>query len=416
MRILVIAPGAPPKNSPESIQVGRHLAELCGRHEVTLVTTPVERGWVGADPALAMRAELARIELGLPLHAAAVRVLGSRLAARWRVPDKDFWIVRRAGHVLRRLDTPPDVVYSRSTPFSAALLARELAAALPRPWVMHLSDPWADSPYREAGAARNAVEQRLEAACFASASAITVTTQAQAGFYARKYPGAQARLSVSPNVLPRDWDAAPDAPAADGPLTVVYAGALYGRRRPTALLAALRRLRERDEPSLRSLRLRLAGNVTPDIEAELRQAAWGQLELLGHLDQRATRSLLASAHVLLSLEPEGAHELTNAFFPSKLLDYLAARRPILAIAPKGGEAWKLCAEGYGWAHEPADEAGIAERLGGLVRLQRAGRWTTDVRLPPLPSRLRAEVCVAALEGLLAGVVAAAGPPSSGGPR
>jgi hypothetical protein len=407
MRILVIAPDAPPKNAPESIQVGRYLRELGARHEVTLVTTPVERGWVGADPALADEGRgIARIELRLPLHAAAMRLLSSRVARRWRVPDKDFWIVRMPDRVLASLDESPDVLYSRSTPFSGALLARRLAGGLRRPWVMHLSDPWADSPYRASAAARDRVEQALEASCFAQASAVTVTTASQAAFYARKYPSHAAKLAISPNVLPGWAEPAGCAPGRPAPcLRIVYAGALYGERRPTALLAALRSL-ERDEAASRSFEVLVAGNVTSDIAAEIRAAGSCRIRLLGHLDQTATRGLLAEAHVLLSLEPDGTHELLKAFFPSKLLDYLAARRPILAVAPRGSEAWRLCAEGHGWAHEPRDVEGLASRLRELGALYRSGGWAAAIRCPEPPARLRADVCVPALESLLARVVAA----------
>lgn len=421
MRILTIAPDAPPKNAPESIQVGRYLGELCRRHEVTLVTTPVEHGWVRADPALTVEAQtLERIELRLPFHRVAMRLLSSRfgahalrLSSRFaggrRVTDKDFWIAWKAGQVLGSLDATPDIVYSRSTPFSSALLGGALADALRRPWVMHLSDPWADNPYRGGGAPRNEVEQTLEAECFARASAVTVTTQSQAAFYRRKYPRHAGKLAVSPNVLPaRSDDGAPRAPnGADPSLRIVYAGALYGERRPTALLQAMRTLEEQDGGAFRSIKILFAGNVTSEIERELRASESPQIEVLGHLDQTATRSLLADAHVLVSLEPDGAHELLKTFFPSKLLDYLAARRPILAIGPRGSEAWRLCAEGHGWSHEPGDVVGIARLLRELSALHRGGRWSDAVPCRAPPARLQAGVCVSALESLFTEVVAAA---------
>jgi hypothetical protein len=409
MRILVIAPGAPPKNAPESIQVGRYLGELCRRHEVTLVTTPVERGWVRADPALAIDGgTLERIVLRLPLHGCAIRLLSSRFAARWQVPDNDFWITWKAGRVLAALDRTPDVIYSRSSPFSAALLGRALARELGRPWVMHLSDPWADNPYRAGRASRNEVEQTLEADCFASASGVTVTTQSQAAFYSRKYPRHAGKLTVSPNVLPVQLaDGAPRRPdGADHCLRIVYAGALYGQRKPTALLEAMRLVKEQDEDAYRSIKILFAGNVTQEIERDLRAAGSPRIELLGHLDQTATRSLLDDAHVLVSFEPDGTHELLKTFFPSKLLDYLAARRPILAIAPRGSEAWRLCAEGHGWSHEPADVVGLATRLRELSALHRSGRWNAAVRCGAPPERLLAAVCVSALEASFTELVAA----------
>lgn len=147
--LLLIAPSAPPENSPEAMQVGRFLAALDPAVRVTLVTTPIGAGWARADDSLVTdRPGMQVITLRLPFHRFSHRVLSNWRLSRLHVPDADRWLPWLAGRVLAQMDGKPDVIYSRSAPFSAALLALTLKQRLRIPWLMHLSDPWVGSPYR----------------------------------------------------------------------------------------------------------------------------------------------------------------------------------------------------------------------------------------------------------------------------
>jgi hypothetical protein len=367
VKILFIAPDAPPKNSPESIQVARHLSGLVRRHAVTLVTTPVGRGWGWNDASVRVDGSAAStIELSLPWHSLLTRLLDARVFQGLATPDPQFWIRAFAGRIRARLDAVPDLVYSRSQPFSSALLARSLKRELGRPWVMHLSDPWVDSPYRNESPRARRRNERWEASCFDEADAISLTTQGQVDFYGDKYPQLRSKLFVSPNVMPERAPARTGSRDASGILRLVYTGALYGERRPTTLLAAIARL-EAAEPAARGrIELLFAGNMTDDVRDEIAQADRAGIRAVGTLSLESAAALMDGADVLVSIEPEGRHPLMKTFLPSKLLDYLAANRPILALTPVGSEAWRLCEAGAGWAFEPGDADGVSRLLARLL--------------------------------------------------
>ena len=68
---------------------------------------------------------------------------------------------------------------------------------------------------------------------------------------------------------------------------------------------------------------------------------------------------LQRAHVLLAVV--GDHMLYST--PYKVYDYMAAGRPILALAPRGAALFELLAEsGAGVCVEPDDIAGIEQAL------------------------------------------------------
>ena len=124
MNILMISPDSPPKNSPEAIQVGRYLHELDKRHHISLVTTPVERGWVKEYSGLTLMLSSTDVFiLKLPFHKIISRILASRHFKFLSVPDKDFWLKSRTSWVTKRLHQRPDLIYSRSLPVSSATIA-----------------------------------------------------------------------------------------------------------------------------------------------------------------------------------------------------------------------------------------------------------------------------------------------------
>ena len=366
MRILLVSPNAPPKNSAESMQVGRYLAELNRKHRVILVTTPEERGWVVNDRSLDIGLDdVERLVLRLPFHRLASRLVASRHARRWVRPDAFFWMAGRASSVVRRLQEQPDVIYSRSLPFSSALLARALKKRLRVPWIMHLSDPWLDNPYL---AFKSERENEQEYSCFLAADGISVTTECLMDFYREKYPEFGEKLFVSPNVMPIEdqTDRAREVEDAGPSLRLLYTGALYGNRDPRLLLDVLDEMGHEDPRYCQLVELQFVGNVSESIARMIGDARLPGVLLLGRRDYGDVLRLQASADVMLSFEPDGENPLLKCFLPSKILDYIHAGKPFVAITPRGSETWKLCEQGYGWAISPDDKAGLKDLLRWLL--------------------------------------------------
>ena len=397
MNILFVAPNAPPKNSAEAMQVARFLAELDRHHHITLVMTPVERGWIREDDSLRVDLPNTRVmTLKLRFHRHTKRVIGSRYISLMHLPDADYWLRWKAGDVIRRLEAKPDVIYSRSFPLSAALLGRSLKARLGVPWVMHLSDPWADGPYRAFQGLSGKIDQQDEQACFAQADAVTVTTEGFREFYANKYPEYSGKISVIANVMPQPAEQREKgAPRLDPEdcVHVVHTGAFYGHRRPDAVLAALRLLASESPEKASRLKFWFVGNLSSEIEAELRACPGLTATITGPLGYAETRNLQEQADVLLSIEPADDHPLIKAVLLSKMVDYLAIRKPILAITPVGSTSEALCARGYGWSIDPRQPEKLAHCFSMLV--------DTPINQlpcnPALPEELTAQYNVAKLE-------------------
>ena len=197
---------------------------------------------------------------------------------------------------------------------------------------------------------------------------------------------ARARLGVLSAHIPNGWspelDCQPSGPARPwrdhhpngvarpqldrDRVNLVYTGTLTLRgprgRDPRPLFAAMRRLAA-ERPAVSSrLRVVLAGRLDTSEEQLLRTLdLGGAVEHVGSLSREEAGVLQRDADALLLLTGPHASEATG-----KLFDYLAAGRPILALAHENVAASIVRRTGTGVAVAPDDIGAIARTLETVV--------------------------------------------------
>lgn len=279
----------------------------------------------------------------------------------WAVfPDLQVtWVpfaLQRAIEVVER--QAPAALYSTYPPASAHLLGLWLKRRTGLPWVADFRDSWTTDPLDPALPAwRLALERQLEQAVVEAADVVVTATELSAGYLRQLYPRAADRVRVITNGFdPEEFAGAHAAPPSGGPLRLVHTGSFsysHPQRSPRALFAALESLLAEDRAWAGRLRLVLAGNISP---AERQQAAAlegaGMVECLGAVERRQAISLQQEAHLLLLLDHARPWPASNV--PGKFYEYLAARRPILALCGPGMVADLTHRLGTGF-HAPPDE-------------------------------------------------------------
>jgi glycosyltransferase involved in cell wall biosynthesis len=171
----------------------------------------------------------------------------------------------------------------------------------------------------------------------------------------------RARLGVEAHLVPNGWD--PDSLAEDRApsevrdlldpdrASIVYTGRFgsYGRD-PTPLVNAMAELADRDPASAERLELVVAGPLT-DAEAELMRhdVAPARIVTVGTIPREQALALQRAADALLLVASPRRSQLLNF----KLFEYLAAGRPIVALAA-GTEAGRVVSE-LGGETAPADD-------------------------------------------------------------
>lgn len=260
-----------------------------------------------------------------------------------------------------------DCVITTSPPESAHLVG----AALHRsgvPWVADVRDAWGFESLRPRlpTALQRRLDERLERRWLGGADEVVCVSRPAAD-------DLRDRLGIEATLIPNGWDPdldaaagnrAPDAiaPQADR-ATLVYTGRFgsYGRD-PRPLVEALAAL-ARAEPDVASrLELLVAGPLTDD-EARLlaTDVSPAQITVAGSVTREQALALQRNADALLLLASPTRTQLLNI----KLFEYLAAGRPILALAA-GTEAGRVVAELGGEAVRADDREAIAEALRRLA--------------------------------------------------
>ncbi len=358
MNILLISASAPPKSGAESLQVAKYLKYLSGKANITLVTTRIpDGGWKKKDDSQLKYLKNIRQLVQLPSLASFGRWKGfisKKIFHLWlHKPDADFFFHWRARKIIKAFHDQPQLIYSRSTPFSSAVLALKLQKRLNIPWVMHLSDPWSDSSY---GDHTNSYNKAAEQACFSAATGISFTTDSTKTFYTHKYPDLAARFFVSPNVFDKDEITAAPEVFLGGKLTFLHSGNLYRQRNIQPLLDALQRLTDSERSGIE---VELAGHMDPCNVEMIDRSSLGCIRILGSLTADESRRLQQKADVLISIDKPIEQEIDKVFLPSKIQDYIAARKIILAITGTGSATYNTVQDRFGCCFDHSDPNNIA---------------------------------------------------------
>jgi glycosyltransferase involved in cell wall biosynthesis len=289
-----------------------------------------------------------------------------------------------------------DCVITTSAPDSVHMVgmgARGGEAA----WLADFRDGWVfDAPRRPfATRGQRALERWMEARVVKGADAVVAVSRPVGDDLGRRH-GKQVAY------IPSGWDPDVDrevetaaAPELEpGTVTIVHTGKLTGSwgRHPAPLFEALRRLIGTEPEVGRRLRLVLAGRLDTEEQRLVHDAGLdGVVRHVGHLPRPVAAALQRQADALLLLtSPTLAWEM-----PGKLLEYVAARRPILALA-SGNEAGRVVEEtGTGITVSPDDVDEIAAALRRVARGELEGAYRPrepELRkfLHPAPAEAMAE--------------------------
>lgn len=371
------------------LKLARYLPELGIE---THVLAPTDSRWIHRDEGLEVPAQA---------HVHRVRFPGPR----GRLPAEELYelrglrrLARKAAFVPRRLLLPDetalwlpgalraarrivrregiDVVITTSPPLSTHLIGASLRRHTEVRWIADLRDSMVAKPDRHFERRLVRIKERVQkhVARLVASRADAIVTVTPSIAEEMKALGARCELEVVPNGADLE-DFAAVAYEPGERFRISHTGNFFGKRNPRPFLNALAQV---DAP--------VTASFIGDFRAADRDWAAGlglgeRLELMGFLPhEQAIRSQRSSDALLLLIPDRGGRGLGVA--SGKLYEYLAARRPILAVAPPEGVAAELIRDaGAGIVVPPDDESAIKAALEELIERWRRGELG-DVELPP----------------------------------
>ena len=389
--VVALSYAYPPLRYPRSIQVARlveHLPDVhvvCARESGDPGDATLAAAYSHADRVTAVPWSR-RATVAQKLHDRALR-------GRLLVPDRFRPWVRDAVRATRPLLGDADVLVTFGQPMSDHVAGLRLKRGGLR-WVAHFSDPWVDSSFRHAGRLTRALNLRAERAVVENADAVVFTSDETVDLVMAKYP---AEWRGKAHVVPHAFDPALYGDASPGGDEIVlrYIGNFYGHRGPGPLFAALGALHRRDPSALDGVVVEFVGAREHPVEVPP-ELPDGLVRLRDSVDYVESLRLMAASDLLLVLDAPGE---ASVFLPSKLVDYLGAKRPILALTPKGAAAG-LVERAGGWVADPGDPEASADAIAAALRALREG--TAPAPPPDLLAEYEASTVAARVAAILAG--------------
>jgi len=252
----------------------------------------------------------------------------------------------------------PEVIWSTYPIATAHLIALRLHRRTGIPLVADFRDPMAQEGY-PADPRTHRMFLDIERDLVRDASRLVFVTPSARELYRARYPAApDERFALIENGYDEESFAAAErgldrTPLNPGCFTLLHSGIVYpSERDPTALFAALRRMRGDGRIRADRFRIRFRAPVHDELLRRLAEASGTAdvVEILPAMPYKEALTEMLRADGLLLMQ--GAN--CNEQIPAKLYEYFRARRPILGLADPAGDSGRTM-QRQGLAHIAALE-------------------------------------------------------------
>lgn len=361
MNVLFVSIAFPPKQDPECLQTAKYYKYLAQSDlKISIATSSVPTLNMSYDESLKKydKGYEQKLEYRIQENKYLNFLIRKLYPSSILVPDSKIKFVKNWKKITRDLKNKPDVIYSRSFPLSSAVTALKLKEFYKVPWIMHLSDPWADTPSSSTKFSVYKKNKALEKKCFDAADKISFTTEKTLDFYKQLYPEHLHKFEIFPNVYDSEDLNHNQQPVAADVLRIVYTGGMAANRGPLPIIKIIEHLRTKGFDVDRKIELVLAGDIDRKNKAILSENNHPYINFMGRTSYEEARRLQRSAHLLLIIEEAFDDASKAMFFPSKILDYLLARRKMFAITTTNSQV-DLTFKKLSWpsfSHNQLDEA------------------------------------------------------------
>ena len=258
------------------------------------------------------------------------------------IPDaRKHWVkpsVKYLSEILHREHI--ETIITTGPPHSVHLIGKHLKAEHAVSWIADFRDPWTSIGYHKKlklSKSSQRKHKQLEKEVLTQADKIITTSKAT------KYEFevlTKKPITVITNGHDSDYKGGADL---DTDFTISHIGSLLTGRNPKNLWKVLSRLASENAVFRGDLQLEFMGVVSKDVMDSLYRYELGPyIKMRGYGSHAEAQRRQQRSQLLLMVEIDS--EETKGIIPGKLFEYMAAKRPILGIGPKGWEAGDIIAK------------------------------------------------------------------------
>jgi glycosyltransferase involved in cell wall biosynthesis len=378
-RILAVSYCFPPWLVPRSIQVKRLLNFLCSKgHVVTVFRKSLQNLNVPVDhksaQALLPGVKVVTVrEYRDGLKRKAIVKLAESFP---KIPDSSSAWAFDAYQEVHNVLTEAALLITFSTPISDHIVGLLLKRAKKKiPWIACFSDPFLENPYIKLSFFERLMNSILERLIINKADRVVFVNDATRQRVMSKFGNT---LFSKAHVIPHSFDAGeyPDYQNSSGKLILRYMGEFYGERTPDTFFAALQLVSKRISRIEGRLKVEIYGCSSRELERTVEDCGLKNLvELKGLVQHQESLGLMKSADVLVVIDAPAEE---NLFLTSKIIEYLGAQRPILAITSLRGPTADLMKEMGGIPCDFHDVHGIANLIMEFLERKKKGQLRIEI--------------------------------------
>jgi glycosyltransferase involved in cell wall biosynthesis len=260
------------------------------------------------------------------------------------------------------------LIYTTSPPHSTHVAGLILQRITGLPWVADFRDPWTtDFRYAPATRCVRAAHTRCERRILARADRVICITESARQEYITGMAIDPARLVTIYNGFDAaDFSLGPVR--TDGPpdrILITHSGSFYGAYFPEVFFRALAAALGKNADLNRRVTVRFIGVMEEGMRKRIRDILPEHAVFGGYVSHaEAIRAVVESDINLIALPVRSD---VSYHVPGKLFEYLAARRPILAVAPRGETARIIESAGGGLVLSDEGVDDLSKGLAGAIR-------------------------------------------------
>ncbi len=260
------------------------------------------------------------------------------------IPDpRKFWIKPSIKYLSTYLKAyPVDLIISTGPPHSMHIIALGLKKKFDIPWIADFRDPWTDIDFYhklKLTAWADKKHRNLEKKVLTTADHVVTVSQ---GCAADIEKIGHCKVEVINNGFdPTDYDF--EVPKLDETFTISHFGAFNKDRNPASLWKVLGELASVNPDFKKLLRIKLIGQTDQSVISDIEKNKLNEnLIIKDHLAHKEGLIELSKSQVLLL--PLNDAPNVKGILPGKMYEYMALRRPILALGPNDADYAEILRE------------------------------------------------------------------------
>ncbi len=233
-----------------------------------------------------------------------------------------------------------NTIITTGPPHSVHLIGNRLKQLHGLTWLADFRDPWTSIGYHEKLKLTKASQKKheeLERMVLQNADKIIVTSPTTKKEFEQL---TDKPIAVITNGYDSDYEGGANV---DNQFTIAHIGSLLTGRNPKNLWKAISDIARENEVFRTNLRLEFIGVVAQDVLDTIYRFELGPyINIKGYVSHAEALRRQQRAQLLLLLEIDSKE--TQGIIPGKLFEYMAARRPILAVGPENWDAGTIIEE------------------------------------------------------------------------